>query len=128
MANTAVLQYASRNRLVYLLTGDGTVVGPTITSAILIADSAPGPLRDILSAAYLNQGAMRIACLNCQPCRVITQLMATGVDVTAESNQITVDVDVDAATPTRPEINITMSDTTGQIAVMTLEYIPPAQR
>jgi len=128
MANTAALQYATRFRLVYLLTGDGTVSGPTITSAALIGDSAPGPLRDVLSAAYLNQGAMRTALFNSQPCKLTIHLMATGVDVTAEHNKVTVDADVDAVTATRPELNIAMSDTTGQIAVITLEYIPPEQR
>jgi hypothetical protein len=110
-------------RVVYLLEGDGTVAGPTIANATLLADMVDGPLQDVFNATYANQAAMRTACLTSAPCRVIVQLRATGNDITAERNQITVDVDVDAVTATKPEVNITMSDTTGQFAYLTIECL-----
>lgn len=123
MANTAALQTATPYRVVYLLTGDGTVAGPTLDSALLLADMVAGPLKDVFSASYNNQAAMRTACLASQPARAIVQMRATVNDVTAEKNQVSVDVDVDAVTATRPEVNITMSDTTGQVAYLTLEVL-----
>ena len=124
MANPApVLLTATPYRVVYLLEGDGTVVGPTITNATLLADMVAGPLKDVYNATYAGQATMRTACLTSAPCRAIVQLRATGNDVTAEKNQITVDVDVDAVTATKPEVNITMSDTTGQFAYLTLEHL-----
>lgn len=123
MANTAVKQVATPYRLVYLLTGDGTVQGPTIASATILADMVAGPLLDLWTAAYANQAAMRTALLYSQNGRMLIQLQNAVNDVTAEQNQVAADVDVDAVTATRAEINIEMSDTTGQIAVLTLEYL-----
>lgn len=123
MANVAVLKFAGSHRLVYELTGDGTVVGPTIANATLLADAVAGPLEDTLNATYANQAAMRAALLYGNPVRILTQLQNAVNDVTAEKNQVSVDTDVDAVTATKPEINITMSDTTGQVAVVTLEYV-----
>jgi hypothetical protein len=51
------------------------------------------------------------------------QLRTAVNDVTAEQNQISVDVDVDAVTATKPEVNVTMSDTTGQEAYLTIEFL-----
>jgi hypothetical protein len=123
MANTATLRIQTPHRLVYELAGDGTVVGPTIASATLIADSAPGPLRDALSASYSTQALMRNAMLHGSPCTMRVVLQTTVNDVTAERNQVGIDVDVDAVTATRPEINIVMSDTTGQLATLMIEYL-----
>jgi hypothetical protein len=123
MANTATLVTATPYRVVYLLAGDGTVVGPTIANATLLTDMVDGPLQDIFNAAYLNQAAMRTACLASAPCRAVIQLRTAVNDVTAEKNQISVDVDVDAVTATKPEVNITMSDTTGQEAYLTIELL-----
>ena len=120
---TPVLLTSTPYRVVYLLEGDGTVVGPTIANATLLADMVAGPLKDVFNATYTGQPTMRTACLASQPCRAIVQLRATGNDVTAERNQITVDVDVDAVTATKPEVNITMSDTTGQFAYLTIECL-----
>lgn len=123
MANTAAKVSSSPNHLTYLLTGDGTVAGPTIASATILADMEPGPLKDAWAASYANQAAMRTALLGGgADCEARVQLVATGVDVTAEKNQPTVDVDVDAVTATRAEINIGMSDTTGQIAYLHLSH------
>jgi len=123
MANTATLVTATPYRVVYLLEGDGTVAGPTIANATLLADMVAGPLKDVYNATYANQAAMRTACLTTAPARALVQLRTTGVDVTAERNQITVDVDVDAVTATKPEVNIGMSDTPGQFAYLTLECL-----
>lgn len=123
MPNTATLLTATPYRLVYLLTGDGTVVGPTIASATLIANSVAGPLRDVLSATYASQALMRVAMLQSDPCRIRAQLRATPVDTTGQANDVVVDVDTDAATVTRPEVNVEMSDTTGQFAYLEIECI-----
>ena len=124
MANTATKASASPNRLTYQLAGDGTQVGPTIASATLLADMVPGPLKDAWTAAYASQAAMRTALLGGGAgCKVSVQLAVAVSDVTAEENQISVDVDADAVTATRAEINIGMSDTTGQIAFLHIEHI-----
>lgn len=131
MANTAVKVSASPNHLTYILTGDGTQVGPTVANATIVADMVQGPLRDAWSAVLTTQAAMRSALLGglvIGPilggggCYAIVQLLASGKDVTAEINQITVDVDTDAVTITKAEINIAMSDTTGQIAMLHLVH------
>jgi hypothetical protein len=122
MANTATLVTSTPHRLVYLLTGDGTVTGPTIASATLITDAVAGPLEDLLSASYANQAAMRTAFLTGATAQVFYQQRTSVNDVTAEINQVSCDVDVDAVTATRPEVNITMSDTTGQIGYLTIQY------
>ena len=125
MANTAVKVSASPNHLTYILTGDGTQVGPTIANATILADMyVGGPLWGAWNATYANQAAMRTALLGMGAfCKVTVQLVTSGVDVTAERNQITVDVDVDAVTATKAEINIAMSDTTGQIAYLHIERV-----
>ncbi|MEY3021407.1 MAG: hypothetical protein RIS86_605, partial [Planctomycetota bacterium] len=81
------------------------------------------PLEDLFNATYANQAAMRTACLTSAPGRVLVQLRTAVNDVTAEQNQISVDVDVDAVTATKPEVNVTMSDTTGQEAYLTIEFL-----
>jgi hypothetical protein len=123
MPNTATLLTSTPYRLVYLLTGDGTVAGPTIASATLIADAVAGPLEDLLSATYANQAAMRFAFLTSNPARCNITYLSTPTQVTAEQNLIVVDVDVDAITAARPEINIGMSDTTGQVGYLEIEYL-----
>ncbi len=122
MANTATKVSASANHLTYLLTGDGTVGGPTITSAILLADmQVGGPLWAEWNKVLTTQAAMRAALLGgLANCRVSIQLVATGVDVTAQVDQVVCDVDTDAVATTKAEINIGMSDTTGQLAYLHL--------
>jgi len=124
VANTAVKVSSSENHLTYLLTGDGTVVGPTIPSATLLADmNVGGPLWEAWNTTYANQAAMRTALLGGGAnCEISIQLVATGVDVTAEKNQVTADVDVDAVTATKAELNIGMSDTTGQLAYLHIKH------
>lgn len=123
MANTTALVTSTPYRLVYLLTGDGTVTSPILTSATAITNSTAGPLRDALSASYASQALMQAAFLRGNPVRTTITLRNAVNDVTAEQNIPTVDVDTDAVTVTRPEFNITMSDTTGQIAYLEIEYI-----
>lgn len=125
MANTPVKVTASPYRLVYRITGDGTVAGPTIASSQLIADSAEGPLQDLLKASYANQAAMRVAFMESNPGRINVRYQTTPVQTTAEQNLAFADVDVDAVTATRPEVNVTMSDTTGQIILLEIEVIQP---
>lgn len=127
MANTATKKFAGAHRLVYELVGDGTVVGPTIANATLLADMVAGPMKDLYNATYASQALMRAALLYGNPGRILTQVQVAVNDVTAEKNQVSIDTDTDAVTATKPEINITMSDTTGQIAVLTLEYVHSIQ-
>ncbi len=128
MANTAVKVSATPNRLTYLLTGDGTVIGPTLANATLLADMVAGPLRDAWNKTYIaggvgDQATMRTALLGGgQDCSADILLMETGNNVDAQVNQPCADVDTDAVTTTKAEINISMSDTTGQIAMLTLEH------
>ncbi len=125
MANTAVKVSASPNHLTYLLTGDGTVVGPTIANATLLSDMVGGPLRDAYNAILTTQAAMRaqlIGGLAPGQCEMNLHMIATVADTTAQVNQPSVDVDVDAVTITKAEINITMSDTTGTIGYLTLRH------
>lgn len=123
MANVAALMNAGPNHLTYRVTGDGTVVGPTIASSTLITDAVAGPLEDVLSASYASQALMRTALLEGNPGICIIQSRSQGNDVTAEHNQPQVDVDVDAVTVTRPEVNIEASDTTGQVFYFTLLHL-----
>lgn len=130
MANTATKVAASHFHLVYLLEGDGTVTGPTITNATLLADVTAGtPIYDMLNAVYTTQGNMRDSLLAGKKLSNIdgatgglmyVQLREAVNDVTAEHNQITVDVDTDAVATTKAEINICMSDTTGQKAYLVI--------
>ena len=122
MPNTAVKVTATPNHLVYLLTGSGDVIGPTLTSASLLADMVDGPLKTLWGTALANQAAMRTALLGMgSGCRCFTQMVVAVNDVTGQVNQVV--VDVDAVTPTLAEINIGMSDTTGQLAYLHIEYV-----
>lgn len=123
MANTATKVSSSPNHLTYRLDGDGTVAGPTIANATLLADMEAGPLRDAWNSTYANQAAMRTALLGGGAnCEVSIQLAVTPVDTTAQTNQIVADVDVDAVTATKAELNVSMSDTTGQIAFLHIKH------
>ena len=123
MANVATVKSSSPNHLTFELVGDGTVAGPTIANAALLALMEPGPLRNAWDATYADQDAMRDALLGGGAgCDCFVQLNVTPVDTTAETNQVVVDVDVDAVTATKAEINFGMSDTTGQRAYITFRY------
>lgn len=144
MANTAVKISASPNHLSYLLTGDGTVVGPTIANATLLADMVRGPLEDAYNQEYTTDGtsvqsAMRKALLGglvssnglasgvgqgfAGGCVMWLQAITTVADTTAQINQPSVDVDTDAVTAVKPEVNITMSDTTGTLYMLHIFHL-----
>lgn len=122
MANTAVKVSSSPNHLTYLLTGDGTVIGPTLANATILADmDQKGPLWAKWSKDYANQAAMQAALLGRgEHCSASVQLITAVADVTATINQISIAVDVDAVTATKAEIDITMSDAAGQVAMLHL--------
>jgi hypothetical protein len=122
MANTVTLKSSTPCRLVYEIAGDGTATG-TIASATLITDAVTGPLEDALSASYADQAAMRAAMLYGAPVQIHTQIQTSVADTTAQVNQPAADVDVDAITATRPEINYQMHDTTGQVVLLIVEYV-----
>jgi microcystin degradation protein MlrC len=119
MANTAVKVSASPHRLTILLTGDGTVVGPVLDNASLLEMMVEGPLKKAWNKTYANQDAMRNALL-AGDCHAQIQLRESGVDITAQKNQVLIDVDTDAVTASKAEINPSMSDTSGQVAYLHL--------
>ena len=134
MANTATAKSATPNRLTFELAGDGTVVGPTITNAQLLAAMVAGPLKDAFNATYVTDGTsvqsqMRknliygVPGTDSRGCRMFLTPLVTVADTTAQVNQPSVDVDTDATTATKPEINITMSDTTGTLYALVIEHI-----
>ena len=129
MVNTCVKVSASPNHLTYILTGDGTATGLTVANATILADMVAGPLK----AAWAQPFALAVATTVMRPqllggatprfCDANLQMAATGVDTTGDRNQLTIDVDYDATTATNAEINIgAFSDTTGQIAFLTLRH------
>lgn len=127
MANVATKTSAGPCHLTYNIVGDGTVAGPTIANATLLADMINGgPLFDAWNFPLTTQAAMRLALLggaggvNRQGCICIIQNQVTVKDTTAEINQPCADVDTDATTVTKAELNVSMSDTTGQIINLTL--------
>lgn len=132
MVNTAVKVSASPNHITYVLTGDGTVVGPSIANATLLADMVMGPLRDAYNGVLTTQAAMRNALLGgliVGPilggggCYAIIQMITTVADTTAQVNQPSVDVDTDAVSTTKAKVNITMSDTTGTVGFLHLMHM-----
>jgi hypothetical protein len=139
MANTAVKVSASPCHLTYMVTGDGTVAGPTILNATLLTDMVAGPLKDTWSHVFLTDGtsvqsAQRKSLLGGLQvpapgakalgfCTVEIQLMATGVDTTTLVIVPVADVDENnAGTTGLPELNLGMSDVTGQIMMVHLRY------
>jgi len=125
MANAVTKVSASPNHITYLITSDGTgAASPPIANATLLTDMEDGPLRDAWKLAYANQAAMRVALLGGgADCRASVDPVVQVVSTTAELNQITVDVDVDAVTATKAEVNVGMSQTSGgQRAYLTLSH------
>lgn len=129
MANVLATTFVSPLRWVFSLTGDGTVAGPVTANSVILTTIPAGPLRDVFNATYADQAAMRAAILGgAAGVRVTVMLANSGADVTAEHNQPNVDVDVDAITATKPELNFNLSDTTGMIVYVTIEWIRPENR
>ncbi len=126
-ANTATKVSASPNHITYRLEANGDGAGPTLANATILADMVSGPLRDAWNKTYASQAAMRSALLGGgQDCSAKIQNAVEGVDATATVNQVTADVDTDAITVTKAEINIAMTaavvGAAGQIAFLTLEH------
>ena len=99
---TAVTKTA--NRCVFKVVADNTGTAGLIASSVILAAMAPGPLKDAWTKAYANQAAMRTA-LEGGNCK-LTWAPYTGLAL------VQPDVDVDAVTATRAEINITISAAT----------------
>lgn len=122
MPTTFTKKHAGKHRLVYLAEGDGTVGPATRTNAELLADMEAGPLKDAFNATYANQAAMRAALLE-QNVRVNIRKRAVVAGVTAEVSDWAADVDTDAATPTKAELNVTAPDQNGGACYIEIEYI-----
>lgn len=117
MANTYTYPVATPNRLVVVVTGDGTATG-LLANATLQAQMVAGPLKNAFDATYADQAAMRLALLYGSPVLIRMWYRTVVADTTAEVNQLAADVDTDATSPTKPEINYQIHDTTGTIAIM----------
>lgn len=122
MAATITKKAVTSTRIVYEVEGDGTPAA-LIANATLLEDAKAGPLKDALSADYENQAAMREALLYGNPVQLRTQIMTSVVDADAEVNQPAADVDTDAVTATKPEINLQISDTAGQKFLLFVEHV-----
>lgn len=122
MANAEVKKSASPHRLVYEITGDGTATG-TITQATLAADCAAGPLKDLLTSVLTTQAAMRTNLLYSNPVKMTAWYRTVVADTTGNVNQLAVDVDTDAVSTTKAEINYQIHDTTGAVAILEIEYV-----
>lgn len=112
---------ATPTRLRYKVVGDGTV-GATRTYAELIADMADGPLKTLWAASVGTQAQLQAALLEAN-CRIFFQprtIVATTGDTVAG---YAADVDTDAVTTTKAEVNIQMNDTTGDTVYLEIEYI-----
>lgn len=122
MANTATKKLATANRLRYLITGDGTVA-LVIANATLLADMVAGPLKDLFNAAYADQAAMRVALFDANV-RFLICKRAVVAGVTAEVSDWAADVDTDAVTVAKPEINVQAPDQNGSAAYLDIEFVP----
>lgn len=108
MSNILTYKHSTPHRITYFLAGDGTAA-QVIPNATLLADMEAGPLRDLFNATYANQAAMRAALLE-ESVEIRIRPRAHPAVVTAEVSTWAVDVDVDAVTATKPEINVTCPD------------------
>jgi hypothetical protein len=102
-ALTATLVKADQYKLTYLLTGDGSDVDVTIANATLLADAVGGPLKNALNKTYTVAG------VGDQP--TMRHTFGEGpVKMTIRGRSTTqllgVDVDTDAVTTTKVEINV----------------------
>lgn len=119
MAATVTSKKATRSRLTLLVAGDGTATA-TITQATLAAAMVSGPLKTLWTSVLTTQAAMRAALLE-QKGRIVIRARAQPVDTTAQVNQPAADVDTDAVSTTKAEINLQLHDTTGQDLYLDIE-------
>ena len=117
MANTVAVLKATPFRLTLLVTGDGTVA-TLIANATLLAAMAAGPLKDLWNATYADQAAMRTALTEGGDAGIWIRKRTVVAAVTAEVSDCSADVDVDATTPTKAEINLQWPDQTGMIGIV----------
>lgn len=124
MANTITKIQATAHRLVLKIDGDGTVATVLANATILAywAAADRGPLYDLFNATYANQADMRTALFD-GTVRWGTVFRTQVAQVTAEKNLTAFDVDTDAVTATKPEINFESPDTTGSVAYVYIEYV-----
>lgn len=108
MANAVTKKHATPHRLTYLVVGDGTV-DTVRTSAELLADMVDGPLKDLFNAAYADQPAMRGALLE-EHCEIRIRPRTAVAGLTAEVSSWSADVDADAVSATKAELNLKCPD------------------
>lgn len=109
MSAGVIAKKATKNRLTLLVVGDGTPAN-VVPSATLLAAMIDGPLKDLWNAVYADQAAMRTELLEGGGYIRIRPRLAVAA-VNGEVSSYSVDVDVDAVTGTKAELNIQMPDT-----------------
>jgi len=114
---------ATPTRLTLKVTGDGTVA-ILCASADLLAAMDSGPLKTLWNHEWGTQAAMRVALLETRG-RVSIRPRTVVAVTTAEICGYSADVDADAATATKAELNLQMSDTTGDVVYFDLESLSP---
>lgn len=119
MGATVTVKKATRSRLTLLVAGDGTATH-IITQAVLAAAMVDGPLKTQWTKVHTTQAAMRAALLE-EKGRIVIRARTQVADTTAQVNQPAADVDTDAVSTTKAEINLQLSDTTGQEFYIDLE-------
>jgi len=123
MANTATKLSAGPHHLSYLLETDGSGATLTVASATLLADMDTGPLKTLWTDTTGNQAALRAGLLDYDPGFIAITPRTLTADTPAEVNQAGADVDVDAVTATRAELNLQCSATAGNAYIVTLRYM-----
>ena len=128
MAVVAALVSATASRAVYTVTGDGAATSLTIANATLLADldGTTGPLYQAFNATYANQAAMR-AVIGGGPANVSTPGVEIRMNPRSLGGVVAADVDTDAVTPTKPEINIVFP-ATAAVFYLVLEYVSSVVR
>lgn len=116
MANVATKKKASRQRLTYEIVGDGTVA-LVLDNARLLADMVEGPLKDLFNAVYADQAAMRAALLEESAKFEIRKRTRVGAPI----SDWAADVDVDAVTAAKPEINVQAPDANGSVIYLDIQ-------
>lgn len=128
MAVTATLRSATAQRAVYEVLGDGSATTLTIANATILADldGTTGPLYQAFNATYDNQAAMRLV-IGAGPASVTTAGVEIRMNPRTLGGVCAVDVDTDAVTATKPEINI-LVPATACTFYMVLEYVSSLSR
>jgi hypothetical protein len=135
MAWTVLKISASPNHLTYRLTGDGAKTASIIANATILADMVAGPLKNAWNSTFALASAttvLRPQLLGGKTphfCDANLQMQGAGVFTTGDNDQVAIDVDYDATTATKAEINVgASSDTVGQVGYLTLRHRHTAVR